>query len=224
MAAWACSVRSATTAPTSTKTGRRKKKSRAKYLELTAFINDNYFRGRPRVGCWSCHNGQEEPAKLAADEKAIADAKDEIGIKPEDENKPAEEVFKNIVKLRGTAAGRIPAIMAMFSRSVGHDCSFCHVVNRWESDDKKPKQTTREMLDMVVATTNKFFGDKGPIGCFTCHHGQEEPERLGPWERPPQRPAGQGQPGPRPAGATPSPSPSGAQPSPSSSGGAQPPK
>lgn len=181
------------------KDGKKEKDDARKYFEITQYVDDTYFRGRPRITCWSCHMGQQEPARYKMDEKAIADAKDEIGLKPEDEQKPAEEVFKNIQKLKGLPAGRIPQVMALYSAAVGKDCSFCHVPNKWEADDKRNKQTAREMMTMTQDVLAKFFNGRGPIGCFTCHHGNNDPERLGPWERQPQRP-GQGQPGQRPGG------------------------
>jgi nitrate/TMAO reductase-like tetraheme cytochrome c subunit len=178
------------------KDGKKEKEDARKYFEVAQYVNDQYFRGRQRITCWSCHLGQQEPARFKMDEKAIADAKDEIGLKPEDEQKPAEQVFKNIQILKGLPAGRLPMVMTLYSAAVGKDCSFCHVPNKWEADDKRPKQRAREMMTMTQDVLAKFFNGRGPIGCFTCHHGNNDPERLGPWERPPQR-SGQGQ---RPGG------------------------
>src|SRR5262245_26514059 len=62
------------------------------------------------------------------------------------ERKPAEEVFKNIKILKGVPAGRLLAVMQIgYSKSLGVNCTHCHVVNQWEKDDKPEKQITREM-------------------------------------------------------------------------------
>src|SRR5262249_34305439 len=57
------------------------------------------------------------------------------------ENKPAEEVFKNIQLLKGLPAGRLLRVMEIgYSKSLGVDCTHCHVVDQWEKDDKPTKQ------------------------------------------------------------------------------------
>src|ERR1051326_4324164 len=46
------------------------------------------------------------------------------------ENKPAEEVFKNIQLLKGMPAGRLLRVMELgYGRSLGVDCTHCHVVD-----------------------------------------------------------------------------------------------
>src|SRR4029434_8452247 len=62
------------------------------------------------------------------------------------ENKPAEEVFKNIQILKGAPALRVLGIMTTgFSASLGVDCAYCHVPGDWEKEDKPQKETARKM-------------------------------------------------------------------------------
>ena len=114
------------------------------------------------------------------------------------ENQPAESVFKNIKILKGIPAGRLVNIMNNgFGRSLGVSCGFCHVVGKWDLDDKEEKNTARLMFAMVQ-TINRDYISKVPrdstgpapvVNCFTCHRG--EPRPLGPGGPPPgNRPPG----------------------------------
>lgn len=99
------------------------------------------------------------------------------------ENKPAEEVFKNIQILKGIPAGRVLRIMEMgYSRSLGVNCTHCHVVGEWEKDDKPTKNIARDMARMVGTINNdllkniKNLQSQNPVvNCTTCHRGQTRP-------------------------------------------------
>jgi len=99
------------------------------------------------------------------------------------ENKPAEEVFKNIQMLKGMPAGRLLRVMELgYARSLGVNCTHCHVADAWEKEDKPTKQIAREMNAMVSVINNdqlkKIKNLKGPnsiINCTTCHRGQTKP-------------------------------------------------
>ncbi len=99
------------------------------------------------------------------------------------ENKPAEEVFKNIQMLKGMPAGRLLRVMEMgYAKSLGVNCTHCHVADAWEKEDKPTKQITREMSAMVTVINNeqlkKIKNLKGPnsiVNCTTCHRGQTKP-------------------------------------------------
>jgi len=99
------------------------------------------------------------------------------------ENKPAEEVFKNIQMLKGMPAGRLLRVMELgFSRSLGVNCTHCHVADAWEKEDKPTKQIAREMNAMMTVINNdqlkKIKNLKGPnsiVNCTTCHRGQTKP-------------------------------------------------
>jgi hypothetical protein len=99
------------------------------------------------------------------------------------ENKPAEEVFKNIQIFKGMPAGAAPArygtgLCAIAGRQL-------HALPRgrcWEKEDKPTKQIARDMNAMVAVINNeqlkKIKNLKGPnsiINCTTCHRGQTKP-------------------------------------------------
>jgi Photosynthetic reaction centre cytochrome C subunit len=99
------------------------------------------------------------------------------------ETKPAGEVFKNVQILKGMPAGRFLKVMELgYSKSLGVNCSHCHVVDQWEKDDKPTKQITREMAKMAGVINNdllkniKNLKSENPvINCTTCHRGQIKP-------------------------------------------------
>jgi hypothetical protein len=99
------------------------------------------------------------------------------------ENKPAEAVFKNIQLLKGVPAGRLLKVMEIgYSRSLGVNCTHCHLVDLWERDDKTTKQVTREMILMTRAINNDYLkkmknlqGENPAVNCTTCHRGQTIP-------------------------------------------------
>ena len=115
----------------------------------------------------------DQEAKLAELRKQIAGK----------EQMPAETVFKNIQFLKGVPAARLLAVMKLgYSRSLGVNCTHCHVVDQWEKDDKPTKQTARDMAQMVRTINNdllkniKNLKSESPvINCTTCHRGQTKP-------------------------------------------------
>src|SRR5204863_276895 len=89
-----------------------------------------------------------------------------------------KRLFKNIQSLRGVSAGRLPLIMAMFTKSLGVGCEHCHVEGMWELDDKPEKTKARGMLSMVGAINGQFYGGNGPVHCVNCHQGNVKPELV----------------------------------------------
>jgi len=113
-------------------------------------------------------------------EHALAQLRAEISGK---ENQPAEQVFKNIQLLKGLPAGRLLAVMQIgYSKSLGVDCTHCHVAGQWDKEDKPTKQITRDMSDMAKAINNEYLkkiknlkNTNPVVNCTTCHRGQVKP-------------------------------------------------
>ena len=98
------------------------------------------------------------------------------------ENKPAGEVFKNVQLLKNIPAGRFLRIMDVgYSRSLGIGCDHCHVEDRWEADEKRPKLAAREMILLVNEINKKLESmenidtSEPQINCTTCHRGYVKP-------------------------------------------------
>src|SRR5262245_12964209 len=79
-------------------------------------------------------------------EQALAELRKKIAGK---EKEPAEAVFEDIQLLKGVPAERLLRIMEIgYSRSLGVNCTHCHVPGKWESAEKPQKQITRDMAAM----------------------------------------------------------------------------
>jgi hypothetical protein len=112
--------------------------------------------------------------------QALADLRKTIAGQ---ENKPAGEVFKNIQMLKAMPAGRLLRVMELgYAKSLGVNCTHCHVAGQWEKEDKPTKQITRDMAAMVAVINTeqlkKIKNLKSPdpvINCTTCHRGQTKP-------------------------------------------------
>jgi hypothetical protein len=122
----------------------------------------------------------QETEKPFDQAQALAELRKVIAGK---ENEPAEKVFKNIQLMKGLPAGRLLRIMEMgYSRSLGVNCTHCHVPGEWEKDEKPTKQIAREMAAMVAAINGQHLkqiknlkSDSPVINCTTCHRGQIKP-------------------------------------------------
>ncbi len=99
------------------------------------------------------------------------------------EKEPAPQVFKNIKVMTGTTAERLLAVMEFgFARSLGVDCTHCHIPDNWAAEDKPEKQITRDMSAMNTTINKELLKNiknlksQNPIvNCTTCHRGEVKP-------------------------------------------------
>src|SRR5687768_15124013 len=98
------------------------------------------------------------------------------------ENRPAGEVFKNVKLLKDVPAARLLRMMdAGYSRALGVGCDHCHVEDRWEADEKRPKLAAREMILMTEEINKKLArlehidNSEATVNCTTCHRGYVKP-------------------------------------------------
>ena len=94
--------------------------------------------------------------------------------------KMAEEVYKNIVQLKGTPADQLQPAMQFISASLGVDCAFCHVQGDFASDDKGAKKTARAMMAMTAMINKESFRGRQQITCESCHRGSARPISIPP--------------------------------------------
>lgn len=108
------------------------------------------------------------------------------GFTPPPPPRPGEtagEYYKNIKVLKDIPATDLPPTMQFIAASLGVQCSFCHVVGPqggFDKDEKKPKDTARTMMKMVMDINTRQFEGRQRVGCATCHHGHDTPERTPP--------------------------------------------
>jgi len=84
-----------------------------------------------------------------------------------------EQKYKNIQLLKGLPADRLMKIMFAFKESLGVDCTFCHIKDQFEKDDKTEKQMARKMIAIVKDANAKLGSAR--VSCYTCHRGQSRP-------------------------------------------------
>jgi hypothetical protein len=84
-----------------------------------------------------------------------------------------EQKYKNIQMLKGLPADRLMKIMFAFKDSLGVDCTYCHIKDQFEKDDKPEKQMARKMIAMVRDNNARLGGAR--VSCYTCHRGQPRP-------------------------------------------------
>lgn len=126
------------------------------------------------------------PAFIPQDDKSFNEAKKLDELRKQiagKESQPAEAVFKNIQLLKGLPADRLLRVMEVgYSRSLGVNCTHCHIVDQWEREDKPTKQIARDMAGMVQVINKDLLKNiknlKGPnpvVNCTSCHRGQTKP-------------------------------------------------
>ncbi|HVY94498.1 MAG TPA: photosynthetic reaction center cytochrome c subunit family protein [Bryobacteraceae bacterium] len=93
----------------------------------------------------------------------------------------APEKYKNIQVLTNVPADEIETTMRYVSAAVGQPCSGCHVQEAsgqfsYEKDDRRTKQTARNMMKMVLGINASNYGLQ--VECATCHAGRQRPVGL----------------------------------------------
>lgn len=101
---------------------------------------------------------------------------------PASAEKTVEQVQKNIKVLTGLPHSQLIPVMNYFAATMGRRCNFCHVNNagQWDyaSDEKKEKNTAREMIKMVLDLNKASFKGNLEVSCYTCHRGEEHPASI----------------------------------------------
>jgi hypothetical protein len=94
--------------------------------------------------------------------------------------KTAEQVYKNIIELKGTPADQLQPAMQFISAALGVNCTFCHVQGNFAADDKAPKKTARAMMQMTAMINKESFHGRQQITCESCHRGAMHPVAVPP--------------------------------------------
>ena len=92
-----------------------------------------------------------------------------------------EETFKTVQLLKGIPVDTFFEVMGTFASSMGNDCTFCHASNAALDKSAFATQTpriqrARQMITMVKAINQQYFGGAPRVTCFTCHGGSNVPK------------------------------------------------
>jgi hypothetical protein len=89
---------------------------------------------------------------------------------------PSSEVYKNLKVLGATPSDSLNQGMHLISGELGVDCEYCHAADmKWELDEKKTKDTARDMMTMMMDINRRYFKDERVVTCYTCHQGKPVP-------------------------------------------------
>ncbi|MDA1184827.1 MAG: photosynthetic reaction center cytochrome c subunit family protein [Acidobacteria bacterium] len=92
----------------------------------------------------------------------------------------AEEVYLDVQVLKGIPVDTFNDTMGMFASALLLDCVGCHVqeINFDTAAFATPTpriQRARQMVIMMNAMNQTYFGGEQRITCFTCHNGDYQP-------------------------------------------------
>ena len=149
-------------------------------------------RGGSRTAIWGFASGFLMLACLTASQSARAaflQAAQSAGSQANTQNAgatepTADQAYKNIQVLKGTPASQLKTVMNLISASVGMKCDQCHAPDAYEKDDKRAKQTTRRMIQLVIDVNKGSFQGQTQVSCYSCHRGQAQPVAVPPIGQP----------------------------------------
>jgi len=97
----------------------------------------------------------------------------------ESDGPKAKEVFQNVQVLGDLSITQLTRTMISMANWVtdGEGCTYCHNMERPESDEKYTKRVARRMLQMVKYINSGWTRHVGQTGvtCYTCHRGKPVP-------------------------------------------------
>jgi photosynthetic reaction center cytochrome c subunit len=97
---------------------------------------------------------------------------------PSSSTQTSGAAFKNIQVLKAVSSDELIPAMRFISASLGVECSYCHVQDHFDKDDKKPKQVARDMMRMMLAIDKDSFASNREVTCYSCHRGSLKPEAV----------------------------------------------
>ncbi len=70
----------------------------------------------------------------------------------------------------------VNARMERFNRSLGVQCTHCHIEEKW-TDESKPQFAIARNMSTMVPVLNDRLGMPDRVSCWTCHRGEVRPSR-----------------------------------------------
>jgi len=90
-------------------------------------------------------------------------------------DKKSEAIFKNVKVLSDIPSKQLIPAMEFITSALGVQCSYCHVENAFDKDDKEPKQIARRMIRMTLDINSQQFQGHQDVTCYSCHRGSPKP-------------------------------------------------
>ncbi|MEQ1948878.1 MAG: photosynthetic reaction center cytochrome c subunit family protein [Bryobacteraceae bacterium] len=92
------------------------------------------------------------------------------------QSRNAEEVYKNILVLKGTPADSFGQGMHLMTAALGVTCEYCHIEGDFANDSIAKKKIARAMVTLTNRINQTFGGHT--VTCYTCHHGNAVPAAV----------------------------------------------
>ncbi len=127
----------------------------AQMMAMVAQLNRGPLADTGGVTCWSCHEGQLRPSRVAA-------------------ARWQEERDRTFAGDLASAPDSVKLAMAVYNASLGVSCDFCHVPGDWKRDQKGPFKMVARMSTMIE-TLPPFLPAGARTQCFMCHKGRTAP-------------------------------------------------
>jgi hypothetical protein len=83
--------------------------------------------------------------------------------------------FTNIKVLNDLSDQQIAQEMRAWAKALGVNCTHCHNIRDYSSDEVPQKETARRMANMVKTINKDFFKGEAKAGCVLCHRGSAVP-------------------------------------------------
>lgn len=117
-------------------------------------LNADSLRDIGEVNCWTCHGGQEKPARQPRPALDAELAKWPAGL--------------------ASAPDSLKLGMAVYNVALGVSCDHCHVAD-WKAAEKKPMRTVEKMKAMFEEFP-KYMPETARTQCYMCHKGSTKPK------------------------------------------------
>ena len=91
---------------------------------------------------------------------------------------PPPRQFKNVQVMKDIPFAQMNPAMHLIAGQLGVGCTYCHIWEQWEREDKPQKQIARSMMALTAAINKSAFGGSQRVNCYTCHRGSPKPDTM----------------------------------------------
>ena len=91
---------------------------------------------------------------------------------------PPVREFKNVQIMKDIPFNQMNPAMHLIAGQLGVGCTYCHIWEEWEREDKPQKQIARSMMALTAAINRTSFGGSQLVNCYTCHRGSPKPTTM----------------------------------------------
>lgn len=86
--------------------------------------------------------------------------------------------YKNVQVLKDLPFALMNPTMHLISGQLGVGCTYCHIWEQWDREDKARKHIARSMMAMTAAINKTYFGGGQMVTCYTCHQGSPKATNM----------------------------------------------